>query len=324
MLASHWCANYCSGEVNETSEASHRARAGADGLGTARVGADGWGAGRRVGVDTGPAGRHRRARPSAGRWLDREQVGTLGQLAVAAGRAAESPAHPRGRVIARPADVLAARGQPLGPILGPHSGPGSPGGKARSRGSGSRGVRQSSVTGTPRTSQARRATRRWPSVVRCSRSRLQARGSFSTRMDHRSTRSHPQVVGDAAQVHVVRGDPAAQQPDHREHARIEAGEDEHAAARRLQLGHGRLELRRQHVHVGAAQDVVPARGQADQVRCQLDGARQLLGDDLAQQLARGWPGWRTGTRAAARTGRRLPGRPSPGTRRRDRGPRALR
>jgi hypothetical protein len=91
-------------------------------------------------------------------------------------------------------------------------------------------------------------------------------------------------IGDAAQVHVVGGDPAAQQPDDREHARVEAGEDEHPAARRLQLGHGRLEHGGQRVHVGAAQDVVPARGQADQVRRQLDGPRHLVGDDLAEEL----------------------------------------
>ena len=144
------------------------------------------------------------ARPSGGRWLDREQVGALGQLAVAARRAAESPAHPRGRVIARPADVLAAGGQPLGLVLGPvrraqgaqGGGRGSGDGGSGDRGSGDggsgdRGARQSPVTGTPSTSQARRATRRWPSVVRCSRSGLQARVSLSTRMDHRSTRSHP-------------------------------------------------------------------------------------------------------------------------------------
>ena len=94
----------------------------------------------------------------------------------------------------------------------------------------------------------------------------------------------PGIVGDAAQVHVVRRDPAAQQPDHREHARIEAGEDDHPAACRLQLGHGRLELRGECVHVGPAEDVVPARGQADQVRCQFDGPRHLLGHDLAEQL----------------------------------------
>ena len=58
-------------------------------------------------------------------------------------------------------------------------------------GSGGNAARQSSATGTPRTSQVRRATRRWPSVLRCSRSGLQARGSFSTRMDHRSTRLQP-------------------------------------------------------------------------------------------------------------------------------------
>jgi len=94
----------------------------------------------------------------------------------------------------------------------------------------------------------------------------------------------PAGVGDAAQVHVVGGDPAPQQPDHREHARVEAGEDEHPAARRLQLGHGRLERGGQRVRIGAAQDVVPARGQADQVRRQLDGPRHLLGHDLAEEL----------------------------------------
>ena len=34
-----------------------------------------------------------------------------------------------------------------------------------------------------------------------------------------------------------------------------------------------------------SQDVVPARRQADQAGCQFDGARQLLGHDLAQQLS---------------------------------------
>ncbi len=57
--------------------------------------------------------------------------------------------------------------------------------------SASHGTRQSSVTGTPRTSQVRRATLRWPSADRCSRSALQARGSCRTRMDHRSTTSQP-------------------------------------------------------------------------------------------------------------------------------------
>jgi hypothetical protein len=94
----------------------------------------------------------------------------------------------------------------------------------------------------------------------------------------------PIFVGDAAQVHVVRGDPAPEQAYHREHARIEAGEDEHPAACRLQLGHGRLEQRGECVHVGPAQDVVPARGQADQVGGQFDSPRQLLGDDLAEEF----------------------------------------
>ena len=56
-----------------------------------------------------------------------------------------------------------------------------------SRSSGGQGSRQSSSTGTPITSHARSATRRCPSAVRCSRSALHARGSRSTRIDHRST-----------------------------------------------------------------------------------------------------------------------------------------
>ena len=150
---------------------------------------------------------------------------------------------------------------------------------------GGSGARQSSAAGRPSTSQVRRATCWWPTLVRCSRSGLQARVSLSARIDHRSTRSQPWVVGDPPQVHVVGGDPAAQQPDHREHARIEAGEDEHPAADGLQRGHRGIELRGQLVHVGPAQDVVTARGQAHQVRGQLDGARHLLGDHLGQQLA---------------------------------------
>ena len=129
----------------------------------------------------------------------------------------------------------------------------------------------------------------------------------------------PAGVGDAAQVHVVGGDPAPQQPDHREHARIEAGEDEHPAARRLQLGHGRLERGGQRVHVGAAQDVVPARGQADQVRRQLDGPRHLLGHDLAEKLPADGQVGVAEARVRARTGRRPPDRPSRGTRRREPG-----
>ena len=74
------------------------------------------------------------------------------------------------------------------------------------------------------TSQARRATRRWPSGLRCSRSGLHSRGSSSTRMDQRSTRWQSRLVGDRAQVHVVGGRLAADQPDQRERARVEPGE----------------------------------------------------------------------------------------------------
>jgi hypothetical protein len=53
------------------------------------------------------------------------------------------------------------------------------------------GARQSLAGCTPSTSQARSATRRCESALRCSRSSLHARGSHRTRIAHRSTRSQP-------------------------------------------------------------------------------------------------------------------------------------
>jgi hypothetical protein len=86
-------------------------------------------------------------------------------------------------------------------------------------------------------------------------------------------------------VHVVGGDPPAQHPDQRKGARIEPGEDHHAAPGRPQPGDTRVEERGQVVHVRAAEDVVAAGRDADQVGRHSDGRLDLLVQDLVQQLA---------------------------------------
>jgi hypothetical protein len=87
-------------------------------------------------------------------------------------------------------------------------------------------------------------------------------------------------------VHVVRGHPPAHHPDHRERGGVESGEQQDPAARRAQARHAVVEFPGQQVRVGAwPQDVVAARGDADQVGRHLYRPRRLLLRYLAQQFS---------------------------------------
>ena len=114
-------------------------------------------------------------------------------------------------------------------------------------------------------------------------------------------------VGDTAQVHVVGHDApaAAGSPGTCAVRTVKSA----PAARRLQLGHEQLEGGSFSSSTSSPRRISFRRGQADQVRCQLDGPRQLLGDDLGNELPRTARfAYRNPGRCAAR--RRRPGRPS--------------
>ena len=92
-------------------------------------------------------------------------------------------------------------------------------------------------------------------------------------------------VGDSPQVHVVGGDPAAQQPDDREHARVEAGEDEHPAADGLQPATAGSNCAASLSTSDPRRMSLPPAATLTRSGAMLDGARHLLGHDLGQQLA---------------------------------------
>ena len=94
------------------------------------------------------------------------------------------------------------------------------------------------------------------------------------------------LAGDRPDMHVEHRGAAPDQPDHRESNRVEPGERHDRAACAGQGGDGRLKLRGQRVRIGARpQQVVPACRDADQVGTHRSRRRDLLVDDLAQQLA---------------------------------------
>ena len=122
------------------------------------------------------------------------------------------------------------------------------------------------------------------------------------------------AIGDRAQVHVVGGDPAAQQPDDREHPRVEAGEDDAWLQAVCRVATASLNrAARASTSAPRRMSLPPA------ARPTRSGAwpprGTLLVRDLTEELA-GWPGWRTGGRAGPPPAHRPPGRPSPGTPRR--------
>ena len=113
-------------------------------------------------------------------------------------------------------------------------------------------------------------------------------------------------VCDRAQVHVVRGRLAADQPHQRERAGIEAGEHHHLGPGPAQSRNGRIERLGERVGIGARpEQVVAACRDADQVGHHGNGERHLLGGDLPHQLAANrevrvakLPGWPAASRSA--------------------------
>ncbi len=114
---------------------------------------------------------------------------------------------------------------------------------------------------------------------------------------------HDRIVplGDGAQVLVVDRDLAPHPAEHRRHADVGAVEHHHGRAVAAQPLDHRFEAVRDVVRVGAgADDVVAARGDADQVGLQLERGIDLLIRRSAAGAGRGWRGWRTRNRRSGR------------------------
>src|SRR5581483_9231330 len=200
--------------------------------------------------------------------LDGEQFRAFWGMVVAARGVAQAAIHPGQRVLLGPAGVLTAGGQPSGRHAG-HDERRSPVGVHR---------HAEHLAGAERDADV--PFGREVQAVLAPRARV-AQYPHRPEVDDLAAA----LVGDRAQVHVVRGDPPAQHPDHRKGERVEAGEDQHAAARRPQAGHARVELGRQRVHLGAAQEVVSASGDTDHVGGHGDRRLDLLGDYVPHQIA---------------------------------------
>ena len=94
------------------------------------------------------------------------------------------------------------------------------------------------------------------------------------------------AVSDHAQVHVVDGHLAADQPDQRERARVEPGKHQYLAAGRAQLRDCRVERLRERIGIRPGPEQIVAAGRdADQVGRHGHGPGHLLRGDLSQQPA---------------------------------------
>lgn len=93
-------------------------------------------------------------------------------------------------------------------------------------------------------------------------------------------------VGNGPHMTVVRGDLAAQMPQHGHATGVETGRDHDRADLGGEPGDRPLEALGDLVGVGAGpDDVVAARAERDQVRGQFDGLRKLVLDYLVEQFA---------------------------------------
>ena len=94
------------------------------------------------------------------------------------------------------------------------------------------------------------------------------------------------AVGDGPDMGGVHGDLAPQMLEHGDATGVEAGGDHDRADRLRQVGDRTLEALCHIVRVGAGtDDVVAARAEADQIRCQLLGAGDLVLDYLVEEFS---------------------------------------
>ena len=202
--------------------------------------------------------------------------GRLAGPAVTAGRPGQAAAHPGRGVGPRPLGILPAR-----------PGPGRGAAVARGR-RGHRGQRLAPVRVHGQAEHLAHPQRHPPVPLR---PQVQPVGRPHPRVGqhpHRPQVDQQAVVagGDDPQVRVERGRLAADHPDQREQAGVEPGEQQHPAARRAQPLDGVVERLGQDVGVGTRpEQVVAARGQADQVGPHGHGRGHLVLDHLGQHLA---------------------------------------